>query len=132
MFRFSHLEKKIILHEAKSEHLKTLLGFQGVIGLTVLSSPSPFHFFNLTQLPTAFLFIPLVASQTDTITSINREKSQNLSPGIVCLSALYNIVWLYYIQLFVFFYLEGLFVRVPTSCLQSEKSYHVICFFSSL
>lgn len=102
MFRFSHLEKKIILHEAKSEHLKTLLGFQGVIGLTVLSSPSPFHFFNLTQLPTAFLFIPLVASQTDTITSINREKSQNLSPGIVCLSALYNIVWLYYIQLFVF------------------------------
>lgn len=122
--------KKIILHEAKSEHLKTLLGFQGVIGLTVLSSPSPFHFFNLTELPTAFLFIPLVASQTDTITSINREKSQNLSPGIVCLSTLYNIVWLYYIQLFVFFYLEGLFVRVPTSCLQSEKSYHVICFSS--
>lgn len=94
--------KKKILHDAKSEHLKTLLGFQSVIGLTVLSSPSPFHFFNLTQLPTAFLFIPLVASQTDTITSINREKSQNLSPGIVCLSAYYNIVWLYYIQLFVF------------------------------
>lgn len=86
MFRFSQLEKKI-LHEAKSEHLKTLIGFQSVIGLTVLSSPSPFHFFSLTQLPTAFLFIPHVASQTDTITSINREKSQNLSPGIVCLSA---------------------------------------------
>lgn len=129
MFRFSHLDKKIILHEAKSEHLKTLLGFQGVIGLTVFSSPSPFHFFNLTQLPTAFLFIPLVASQTDTITSINRKIPKSVSGKSVslrlvqhCLVVLYSTV--------CFFYLEGLFVRVPTSCLQSEKSYHVICFSS--
>lgn len=39
-----------------------------------------------------------------------------------CLVVLYSTV--------CFFYLEGLFVRVPTSCLQSEKSYHVICFSS--
>lgn len=123
--------KKKILHEAKSEHLKTLLGFQSVIGLTLLSSPSPFHFFNLTQLPTAFLFIPLVASLSDRHYHINKQRKipKSVSGNSVslhfvqhCLVVLYSTV--------CFFYLEGLFVRVPTSCLQSEKSYHVICFSS--
>lgn len=130
MFRFSHLEKKIILHEAKSEHLKTLLGFQGVIGLTVLSSPLPLPFLQSHTTPHCISFHPACCF-ADRHYHINKQRKipksvsgNSVSLRLVqhCLVVLYSTVW--------FFYLEGLFVRVPTSCLQSEKSYHVICFSS--